>query len=328
MDPYLDDKVALLLEGVPPLLKEMARAQYEFLKSNNPTVSSVQIYTQMETYTRLLSNAYMNNRVYLQIYNRRFAEMKMVEAIEKILARETEFTEQDFYGIARINFDFNGLKALNDLGGHDTGNRGLKMFTEILKGGETTRWLESLGHHVVPSAEGAEEFGILIYGAGDLRPITQEIVTRYFREVFHAPVGPLINFSHPLVREKLSMLGLADDIGPDFRFQMAVNVGIVLLGEAVAQVPIETINEGYEVLVRKIVSKMFAVADLRARAHRSAFKDELGKKNPLLSGLYARLSNEVIHLEKEINRREERIKELEAKLETHQPKRQTVRVQE
>lgn len=321
MDPYLDDKIALLFEGIPPLLKDLAREQNNYLKTKNPSFSAVEIYTQMETYVRLLSNAYMNNRMYLQIYNRRFVEMKMIEAIERILRRETEFTEADFYGIARINFDFNGLKALNDLGGHDTGNRGLRIFTDILKGGETTRWLEELGYIVIPSAEGAEEFGILICGEGDLRPLTQDIVTRYFKEVFYAPVGPLINFSHPLVREKLGMLGLADEIGPDFRFQIAANVGMVLLGEALAQVPIETINEGYDVLVRKIVAKMFAVADLRARAHRSAFKDELGKKNPLLSGLYARLSNEVIHLEKEINRREERIRDLEAKLEAGEPER-------
>ncbi len=315
----LNDKVELLFEGTPPLLKELARRQLEFLKSKS--IDPVEVYVQMEQHMKLLTAAYLNSRGYLSVYDRRFVDMKLLELIEKLLAREDDFVEKDFYNLARVNFDFNGLKALNDLGGHAIGNRGLRIFVEVLKGGETTRWLEEQGFAVVPSAEGPEEYGMLIYGNGDLRGLVHEIASRYFREVWNTDVSPLLNFAHPSVREKLALLGLGDDIPPNFHFRIAANVGIVLFGEALAQVPVENMSESYEKLIRKVITQMFTMADLRAQAHRSAFKDELGRKNPLLASLYSRMSREVLHLEREVNRQEEQIHALEQKLETEKTKK-------
>lgn len=312
MSKHLDEKVSLLFEGVPPLLKDIAKTHYRFLKTGR--FSPADLYIEMEQYVKLLSSAYLNSRAYLSIYDRRFIDMKMIERIEKLLLQDDEFIEKDFYNLARVNFDFNGLKALNDLGGHLAGNRGLRIFIEILKAGETTRWLEEQGFTVIPSAEGAEEYGMLIFGQSDLRPIAHEIVSRYFREVWNAPVGPLLNFAHPSVREKLALLGMPEDVPADFKFRIAINVGVVLFGEALAQFPIEKMSDSYDVLIRTLIAKMFAMADLRARAHRSAFRRELAKKNPTLVALYSRLSNEVIHLEKELNKKEARIHDLELQL--------------
>src|SRR3989338_9916721 len=171
----LDTKVNALLLGLPPELSAAVRERVTFYKTKMPAFKAEEIYREAVNLTRLEMLAYLDRRKYLGMYNRRFSEYKIAEHVRAIVAREAQ-EERDLYSLARVNFDLNGLKALNDLGGHEAGNRGLKLFANILNFGSTTLWLrDELKLNVVTSAEGGDEFGIVISGPIDLREYAEKI---------------------------------------------------------------------------------------------------------------------------------------------------------
>ncbi len=310
----LDDKLANLLVGLPRELSNFIREKVAFYKTKQPIFTLEEIYTEARVLTRLEMLSYLDRRVYLGMYNRRFAEHKISEYIRQIVARPS-MGDRDLYCLARVNFDLNGLKALNDLGGHEAGNKGLKLFANILNFGATTIWLRDELHlEVTSSAEGGDEFGLVIFGHLDLRELAPTIVQKYFDEVYSADVSHFLDFSSPEIREKLSMLGIADEVPKDFVFKISTSVGVSLFGEAFDSIDVGKSQSKFSEIEQSLVSAMFELADKRAGAHKSQFKRDLGDKNPVLSGLYSRMSREVIHLERELKFARAHILELEKEL--------------
>ncbi|HEY4504628.1 MAG TPA: hypothetical protein VJI73_02560 [Candidatus Paceibacterota bacterium] len=310
----LDKKVHDLIIGLPKDLSVAIRERYLFYKSKMPAMSEVEVLAEVSNLIRLEMLAYLDRRKYLGMYNRMFAEYKIAEYIQAIIAKSS-LDEKDLYILARVNFDLNGLKALNDLAGHDVGNRGLKLFANILNFGASTLWLrDELELEVISSAEGGDEFGLVIFGQQDLREYHEEITSRYFEEVYKADVSHLINFENEKVRDNLRALGISDDVPKDFKFKMSTSVGLCMFGEAMDIVEVSREGAKYEELVMEITNAMFALADERSMKHKNAFKQKLGEQNSILSGLYARMSREVIHLERELKESQRRILELERKL--------------
>lgn len=304
-DKQLDALIDTLLEGLPAELKQAVRKKVEFYKTKQPAFYNKEIYLEAKELVRLEMLAYLDRRQYLAMYNRRWAEHKIFDGLIDIVSRG-DFGDVDLFSLARVNFDLNGLKALNDLAGHEAGNKGLERFALMLKSGETTGWLRQERLEVTPTAEGGDEFGMILKADKDLRPLAPLIVERYSQEALTIPAADLINFSHPAVSEKLELLGI-DKLPPDFKFKLSTSVGLAFLGDALAVVPVEKADKKYDEVVQMIINKMFEIADKRSLAHKSAFKEELDKTNPLLSALYARMSKEVIHLQK-------KVRELEAQL--------------
>ena len=310
----LDEKVKELLTGLPEELYSSVLEKVTFYKTKIPSFSAEEILTEAENLIRLEMLAYLDRRKYLGMYNRQWAEHKIGEYIRKVVASPSK-EEKDLYTLGRINFDLNGLKALNDLGGHAAGNKGLMLFANILNFGATTLWLrDELGIIVITSAEGGDEFGIVITGEIDLREHIGEIAYRYFEEVFTAPASELINFRDEHVRENLKMLGIADNVREDYQFKLSTSVGAALLGEAINKVDVNRENVTFSQMITDISNTLFSLADKRAGAHKSKFKRQLSDSDPILSGLYARMSKEVIHLERELRATRDRIRELEARV--------------
>ncbi len=296
--------------GLPRELLISIESRVNFYKTK---LSSDEVLSEAQNLVRLEMLAYLDRRKYLGMYNRDWSEHKIRERIREIVSRENQ-EERDLYSLARVNFDLNGLKALNDLGGHEAGNKGLKLFANILNFGATTIWLRDELHlQVTPSAEGGDEFGLVISGDLDLRAHVGEIAYKYFEEVLAADVSHLINFSDSLVRENLKLLGISDEISKDFKFTMSTSVGICLLGEAINKVDINRLGVTFDQMLSDIIHHMFSLADRRAQTHKSKYKRDLSDSNPVLSGLYARMSREVIHLERELKSARDRIHELESK---------------
>lgn len=313
----LNEELDILLRGLPQEITAAVRSRVAFYKTKIPAFTPDEIFVEARHLLRLEMMAYLDRRQYLGMYNRRFAEHKIDEYVRAIVGRERH-EERDLYTLARINFDLNGLKALNDLGGHDAGNKGLKQFANILNFGATTLWLrDDLKLTVIPTAEGGDEFGIILYGQIDLRTHITDICKKYFYEVFETDVSHLINFGDKTVRENLKMLGISDDVPSNFIFRLSTSVGACLLGEALNEIDVSRIGVTFEQMVTDISNEMFKVADKRSNIQKSKFKQELAKSNPILSGLYARMSKEVIHLERELKLAKEKIEELERKHKTN-----------
>ena len=244
--------------------------------------------------------AYLDRRNYLGMYNRRFLEHKMAEYIKDVVSQK-DIKDEYFHGLASVNFDLNGLKALNDLAGHTAGNKGLKAFANILNHGETTIWLrDELGLSVFTAAEGGDEFGLIAYGTKDLRPYAGEVKKRYGEEVLSYDASNFIDFSDPKVRETLSLMHIDDIVPPDFKFRLSTSVGMSLLSEAFMVVPVTESGKKYHEVVQELINKMFQIADIRGTDNKKEIKDRLGKEEPALSALYSRLSQDVAYLESRI----------------------------
>ncbi|HEY4493044.1 MAG TPA: GGDEF domain-containing protein [Candidatus Paceibacterota bacterium] len=310
----LDGKINSLLLGLPQELSVSLRDRISFYKSKSPVFSAAEIYRETRNLVRLEMLAYLDRREYLGMYNRRWAEHKISQYIRKVVDNPVE-ASKSLYTLMRVNLDLNGLKALNDLVGHEAGNKGLKLFANILNFGATTLWLRDELHlEVTTSAEGGDEFGLVISGDLDLRKHKDEIAHKYFEEVYAADVSHFIDFGKPEVREKLLALGIADEVPANFLFRLSTSVGACLFGEALDRVDVSKHGARFQEIVGEITNAMFGVADERSMANKSEFKKKLSQTNPVLSGLYARMSREVIHLERELKAKNERIRELEAKI--------------
>lgn len=119
------------------------------------------------------------------LFNRKYIEFELAKKIQSVLEKHgSEFVQEDMEKVAVINFDLNGLKALNDLGGHAKGDRGLGILAEILQGGKTVRWLKEKGINSIPFTQGGDEFGLLISSEStNLTELKQEIERSFFEEV-------------------------------------------------------------------------------------------------------------------------------------------------
>lgn len=306
----LDEKISQLLMGLPEDLKRSVLAKVDFYKSKRPAFSNKEIYFEARDLVELEMVAYLDRRDYLGLYNRRFLEHVLKEHIV-IITGKAEAREEDLFGLVRIHFDLNGLKALNDLAGHDAGNEGLKIFGDILKNGKTTRWLTSEGYHVTSAGEGGDEFGVVLAGLRDVRPIIDQIREGYTKELEQFDSSRLINFKDPKVREALHLLGIADEVPESFVFKLTTSFGLATFGEALGLANVHEEGKSFNDIVRMIIGTMFRLSDERAREHKSAYKAELSKTNPVLSGIYARMSREVVHLEREIAHLKDKINALE-----------------
>lgn len=315
-DKELEDKIKTILGGVPTEIRKDLEDRVNFYISKKGVFTNEEIIEEIKYLVDLAMLAYRDSRKYLSLYNRKFSEHKIIETILKIMSLKN-LKEEALYSLGRVNFDLNGLKALNDLAGHDAGNRGLELFANMLKEGKTTTWLRGHGVKIIVSAEGGDEFGMVIISKSDLRPVRQELVDRFVQETREIDATSFINFESDDVQKNLHLLKIADEIPKDFRFELSSSVGIALLGEALSNTDVSVPDSSYLEIVGKLAKKMLEIADKRSMVHKSVYKEELDKTNPILSGLYSRMSKEVIHLEKELIKRGEKIIQLEARLSLH-----------
>lgn len=260
---------------------------------------------------------YIDNRPYVRMAKRSLSEHRMGLMIGEII-KNKELNVSELRKIVRINFDLNGLKPMNDLGGHDKGNEGLKIFSDILREGKTTKWLEDAGFKVIPSSEGGDEFGMVISGIENDRPIDdlllQEIKKRYMQEVYTTPAGHLVDFKDKEVQKKLIDAGknqayIDQAIASDFEFKMSTSMGVARLDQALLEIDIRP-ERSYKETVRAIIGKMFSLADNQAIENKTKFKRGLAEsadiKDTILSDLIdrdkgAKQKDEIIKKQEEEN---------------------------
>lgn len=234
------------------------------------------------------------------------------------LVKDKEVTIADLRKIVRVNFDLNGLKPMNDLGGHEMGNEGLRIFSDILKEGETTKWLEEAGFKVIPSSEGGDEFGMVISGIDNNRPIDdlllQEIKNRYTQEVLSTPAGKLVDFKDEKVQSRLLESGkdqayIDRAIDANFEFKMSTSMGVARLDQALLEIEVSS-EKSYKDTVRALIGKMFGIADDQAIKNKTTFKQKLAESEDTKD----RILSDLIDRDKGAKQKDEMIKELKAML--------------
>lgn len=236
---------------------------------------------------------YKDNRDYLDVYNRAYVDSKQQDWLQQLFEKTTP-TENDLNTIARINFDMNGLKPLNDLGGHSSGNKALFIFSEILKNGKTSTLLkEKYGIEIISSIEGGDEFGLIIRSPFDLKKeaddgktFLDEVLEMYLQEIYQSDIGELIDFQKPEVRKLLQRKGIV--LPSDFVFHLSSSAGASTAAEIFQELDFERMKKKpFSDFLKALSSEIFKKADLKATAQKEKFKKEiLPEKNPYLAKLY------------------------------------------
>lgn len=248
---------------------------------------------------------YIDGSRHIQMYNRQYIEDKLENEIEEVIGGEN-IRIDDLYRIAKIAFDLNGLKTLNDSAGHEAGNHALEIFSKILKDGQTTRWLKDQEVEVIPAHQSGDEFLLLMYYKEDLSPILEETKKRYEEEINSFGASHLLDFGTARTylnglkiydkflgdlstKENIDIEKLEDKLSKEFKFRLGTGIGIVTLGEALAEIDPEKIRgKSYKIMSRSALGRMFKIADEKAIEHKKRTKAALTESDPLLAILYNR----------------------------------------
>ncbi len=310
----------LLTEKIPglELREEISREIEKWKKGLDSEVYSpeeVDHYVAEEI--RKGGRLYIDSAKHIQMYNRKYIEDKLLMFINKVLDAK-EVKVDDLYKIAFVAFDLNGLKTLNDSSGHEAGNQALKIFSKILKGGETSTWLRARGVKVIPAHQSGDEFMLLLQSENDLGAIAEEIKHRYEEEVKKFKAADLLSFEtakkyltdikiYDKFLEGLIEKGgnnpkemsgdellkrkkdLEDKFSREFVFRLGTSVGLTTLAEALSQVDQEEIkNKNYPEIAKSLVGKIIGTADLKANDHKKISKAAIAEADPFLGAVTSR----------------------------------------
>jgi len=284
-----EEEIKEVLKDTPKEVRKELEETIRFLLKREHT--DIEVLEKIKKEKDLHMNLYITDKGFLRMYNREFSNHKLSEALDTIIKKDN-LKEEDLSKIARFNLDMNGLKTLNDIGGHSIGNKALKIFSDILKKGKTTNWLQEMGLEVTTSIDGGDEFGIVIFGDINLNEkndsgekLVETIKKKFFEEVKNTDVSRLIDFSNEEVRKKLEIANIK--IEDEFKFEISTSVGAVTFDEIVPSLS-KKIEEdvNYEKLIGGIVGKMIHEADMRGIRHKEDYKKDLTFKNPTLRKLY------------------------------------------
>lgn len=302
----LEQKFQRLLEEIPDeAIRNRVAKIIDVLKREK--VSTEGMNEIVEDSVHLNMEHYFDSREYVRLARKELSKYRLSQMVDRLAERET-INIGDLQKLVRVAFDLNGLKAMNDIGGHKRGDEGLNLFSTILREGRTTKWLESLGFVVIPSAEGGDEFGLVISGLDNDKVLSdqlvKEIVRQYREEVYATEAKHLVDLDDKDVRDRLHKTGFSkkqikDLRAGQFKFKLSSSIGASRFDEALKETDLPT-DSDYKSASRAIIGRMFDFADSRATSDKEQYKSGLERsKDPnerALFELTARLDKESIKL--------------------------------
>lgn len=230
--------------------------------------------------------------------NKGFAKEQAVTYLKEILGDSPE--PEDLKKIALLNFDANGLKAVNDLSAsHEKGTEYLKRIAEVLfsKDSPEAARLKELGvTEVLPVTAGGDEYSILLKSEKPIPPdAINEALGLYEAAIARVDVSDLIDFNdeRTILRyagvtekqfedmeedERRKTLEVArKEVPPGFTMRASAPGGGATLYEGMlsamehATKPL-TPEDGFSRAVDKIVGGMWDAADRPALENKNHFK--------------------------------------------------------
>ena len=275
--------------------------------------------------------------------NREYLQREMFRTVDKIFDGETDYNKTR--NVALINFDLNGLKSVNDLSGHQNGDKYLQAVVEVFRSGKISSMLRQGGIEPFFATYGGDEFAVLLNGNMDLtseeaitgfdKPegiqLVDWITAQYQEEIFNSDCSDLVDFSDPSVQKKFKGIKIPDN----FKYRASVSGGCVSLADILLGMNKEEreriLSLDYDKLIKNLVGGLFDESDKYAMENKIEFKLSLEKNHDenkrFLAILYKRtdeavrlseenrnLNAQLAEQEKTIEQQKARIAELELQL--------------
>jgi len=303
-----------IVEQVPKDLRPDIQEKFERLKSYG--LSEKQLIYELKLEVRDLKSTYEDKR--FEIPNGSYLRYEISHLVDSLVNEKVNITK--IRGLGLINFDVNGLKAINDIAGHEKGNEYLRKIVNVLKNGHTTKDLEDNGVKVFVSSNGGDEFAVILSDDVNLTEIQNgqifinKIMKYYQEEVSQIDTSDLIDFSHPEVLKKFEGI----EIPRGFKFIASISGGTALLEEILIDEntfrSIESEDLEYTDKLNRIIGHLFEKSDKRSKNDKDLFKKDLEQStdsNKLFLSLILKRNMETAQLEIENRELKKRLSELQ-----------------
>lgn len=176
-----------------------------------------------------IEQTYVENRFTVgdgeRILKEAYSKEKVVEWMKDLFDEKPRV--EDLEKIARLSFDANGLKAVNDLSAsHENGTEYLKRIADVLhdRNHPAREVMEKYGvTEVIPVTGGGDEYSIIVKGDKSITPeALQEITAAYIESIENLDVSDLVDFSD--LETQLRYLGVSkkefDSLDPEARGEL------------------------------------------------------------------------------------------------------------
>jgi GGDEF domain-containing protein len=303
-----------IIEQLPKDLRPDIQEKFERLKSYG--LSDKQLIYELKLEVRDLKSAYEDKR--FEIPNGSYLRYEISHLVDSLVNEKVNITK--IRGLGILNFDVNGLKAVNDISGHEKGNEYLKRIVNTLKNGHTTKDLEENGIRVFVSSNGGDEFAIILSDDVNLTEIQggqifiNKILKYYQEEISSVDMSDIIDFSDPEVIRKFEGI----EIPKDFKFTASISGGTALLEEILTDEEVFQAIEDEELeytdKLNQIISHLFEKSDKRNKTDKDSFKKDLDQnenENKNFLSLLLKRNIETAHLEVENRELRKKLAELQ-----------------
>ncbi len=147
----------------------------------------------------------------VEIPNKSFSNYVFTQNMDEIL-REEKVSLEDFKKIARVSFDFNGLKVVNDIGGtYQQGDAYLKMAVLAINDSEIKDWARKNNLEYVVSRDGGDEFGAVLKSDKPIvRKVLNEFINKVQDKLRSQDTKDILDFEDENVR--LKVIGVTDNL--------------------------------------------------------------------------------------------------------------------
>ena len=312
-----DEKLDLpkIIEQLPKDLRSGVQEKFERFKSYG--LSEKQLLFELKEEVKNLKSAYEDKR--FDIPNGSYLRYEMMRLVDNLVNKKINLAK--IRGLGIISFDVNGLKAVNDIAGHEKGTEYLKKIVEVLKNGRTTKSLEESGIQVFVSSNGGDEFAIILNDDVNLTMVQNgqifidKVLKNYQEEVNSIDVSDIINFTNSEIIKKFTGIQIPEN----FHFTASISGGTALIEEILTDDKISHEIEAetdYSDKLNKIIHDLFEISDNREKINKKTFKKRLGESNDKNEEFLLVLLNrntEAAMIEIENKKLKKRISELENK---------------
>ena len=303
-----------IIEQLPKDLRFDVQEKFERLKSYG--LNEKQLLFELKKEVRDLKSAYEDKR--FEIPNGSYLRYEISHLVDSLVNEKINLVK--IRGLGILNFDVNGLKAINDLAGHEKGTEYLKRIVDTFKKGHTTKDLEDNGVRVFVSSNGGDEFAIILSDDVNLTEVKggqtflNKILRYYQDEIAALNMSDMIDFSDEKIFKKFEGL----EIPKNFKFIASVSGGTALLEEVLIDDKVfpEIENEAldYSDKLAKIISELFNRSDKQGKIDKETFKkglDESGDASKEFLSALLKRSAETALIEAENRKLKKKLAEIE-----------------
>ena len=295
-----------ILEQTPPKMRKKLEERIDMLEEAGVKDEEV-LNRATEFFAQEVKTSYMDSR--FEIPNQTYLRMELVNRVDQLLENNELIESLSKLGV--LFFDINGLKAVNDINGHDAGDKYLETVVNVLENGKTSKILNKRGIDTFVTSNGGDEFSVILDSKFELKKgsgeaLIEKILKKYQEEIKNSDCSELIDFKDDEVRKKFNDLSI--EIPDNFEFSATASGGWSLLEEALDRVE-EFDVENYHEILNNITGGMLDISDQRSIQNKEKMKKDL--KN---GSEEERFLHKVLQRNESAMRAEKRIEELEKEI--------------